>query len=361
MHWRACRAPTAGLSMSMRALKKIGEGTFGEVYKARDVRTNAIVALKLVVMENESEGFPITAMREIQLLQTIRDDNDESNRPFKNHIVNLVEIVSSKATEQNRFKGMAYMVFEFMQHDLTGLIESGVVFEEGQRKSYLKQILMGLYYLARNNIVHRDIKGANILLNNRGEVKIADFGLARQLPSVARGLATRALEVDVDNERRLTNKVVTLWYRPPELLLGARHYGPAIDVWAVGCIFTEMFRRRVLFPGQDEVSQMDLICQRCGTPTERDWPGVSSLSGFSGIGSSHTRTLRSSFAQHMSPEGLDLLERMLTMDPARRISAGDALDHDYFYTAPAPTPLDRLPEYPDSHELDMRNRRRQQA
>jgi len=187
--------------------EQVGEGVFGKVFKAKykfsqkiNVKSNTklgeYVALKKILMHNEKEGFPITAYREIMLLNKLKHKN----------IVGLHEVVTSKPCEKNKYKGSVYLVFEYMEHDLNGLIDRNICFEIPHIKCILFQILTGINYLHQSNVIHRDIKGANILLNNSGEVKIADFGLAR---------------AHSPNSNQLyTNRVVTLWYRAPEILLG---------------------------------------------------------------------------------------------------------------------------------------------
>lgn len=223
---------------------QVGEGTFGKVYKARFKSTSTptnksqssninipkgeFVALKRILMDNEKEGFPITAIREIMILKRLRHNN----------IINLLEIVTSKPNEKNKQKGNVYLVFEYMEHDLAGITELKIDFTIPQIKCILHQILLGLNYLHSNNIIHRDIKSANILISNKGEVKIADFGLAR------------VFNPNPNIQRQYTNRVVTLWYRSPELLLGATNYGPAIDVWSVGCLFSELLTGIPLFRGK---------------------------------------------------------------------------------------------------------------
>ena len=177
---------------------------------------SSIVALKKVRLENEKEGFPITAVREIKILRQLNHEN----------IVNLKEIITFKDDQLNpRERTTFYLVFEYLDHDLMGLLESGLVnFNEANIAYIMKQLLEGLNYCHRHNFLHRDIKCSNILMNNQGKIKLADFGLARMISSK-------------DSERPYTNKVITLWYRPPELLLGEEKYGPAIDVWSSGYVF----------------------------------------------------------------------------------------------------------------------------
>jgi cyclin-dependent kinase 12/13 len=193
---------------------QIGEGTYGQVYKAVDKASQDIVALKKVRLENEKEGFPITAVREIKILRLLNHEN----------IVNLKEIVTDKTDvlDFRKDKGAFYLVFEYMDHDLMGLLESNLVtFSEENIAHIMKQLLDGLSYCHKNDFLHRDIKCSNILMNNKGQIKLADFGLARLFNAE-------------DKLRPYTNKVITLWYRPPELLLGEERYGPSIDVWSCG-------------------------------------------------------------------------------------------------------------------------------
>jgi serine/threonine protein kinase len=150
-----------------------------------------------------------------------------------------------------------------MEHDLHGLIDSHISLDISQIKCVMKQLLEGVLYLHSNGVMHRDIKGANILYNNKGEIKLTDFGLAKNY--------------DPRSTLNLTNRVVTLWYRAPELLLGSEKYTPAIDMWSVGCCFAELLTLKPLFDGLDENRMLDQIFKKCGIPSEPNWPGVSLL------------------------------------------------------------------------------------
>ncbi|KAJ3215108.1 serine/threonine protein kinase, CMGC, CDC2/CDK sub [Dinochytrium kinnereticum] len=240
--------------------KKIGEGTFGEVNTMLHAKSKKRYALKKILMHNEKEGIPITALREIKILKSLHHKN----------IVQLTEMAVKKGNKQTRTRGEIYMVFPYMDHDLTGLLENpNVRFNPSQIKSYTKQLLEGTRHLHANNILHRDMKTANILVDNRGNLKIADFGLARAYHPTS--------------HNNYTNCVVTRWYRPPELLLGVTMYGPAIDMWGVGCVFGEILRRKPILMGNDDLDQLNKIFQLCGTPNESSWPQFPELLNKSGI------------------------------------------------------------------------------
>ncbi|RXM31881.1 Cyclin-dependent kinase 12 [Acipenser ruthenus] len=255
----------------------IGEGTYGQVYKAKDKDTGELVALKKVRLDNEKEGFPITAIREIKILRQL---NHRS-------VVNMKEIVTDKqdALDFKNDRGAFYLVFEYMDHDLMGLLESGLVqFSEEHIKSFMRQLLEGLEYCHKKSFLHRDIKCSNILLNNSGQIKLADFGLARLYNS--------------EESRPYTNKVITLWYRPPELLLGEERYTPAIDVWSCGCILGELFTKKPIFQANQELAQLELISRLCGSPCPAAWPDVIKLPYFNTMKpkKQYRRRLREEFA-----------------------------------------------------------------
>ncbi|RZB42413.1 Cyclin-dependent kinase C-2 [Glycine soja] len=281
-------------------LEQIGEGTYGQVYMAREIKTGEIVALKKIRMDNEREGFPITAIREIKILKKLHHEN----------VINLKEIVTSP--DGNKYKGGIYMVFEYMDHDLTGLADRpGMRFTVPQIK-----LLTGLHYCHVNQVLHRDIKGvlllmpskdtcSNLLIDNEGNLKLADFGLARSFSN--------------EHNANLTNRVITLWYRPPELLLGTTRYGPAVDMWSVGCIFAELLHGKPIFPGKDEPEQLNKIFELCGAPDEVNWPGVSKTPWYNQFKPTRPmkRRLREVF-RHFDRHALELLEKMLTLDPAQK-------------------------------------------
>lgn len=228
-------------------ISQVGEGTFGKVYKAQNTITRVHVALKRIRMESEKDGFPVTAMREIKLLQSLRHEN----------VVRLYEMMVSNGRSFHVPSGVilivspgsVYMVFEYMDHDLTGVLsQTQFNFTDAHLKSLCHQMLAGLAYLHHKGVIHRDIKGSNILINNRGELKLADFGLARFYQKRRRA--------------DYTNRVITLWYRPPELLFGATIYGPEVDMWSAGCVSTSPGLQRTTANSGRQMYNVGIIHQK---------------------------------------------------------------------------------------------------
>lgn len=233
-----------------------------------------------------------------------------------------------------------------MEHDLTGLLLSDVPFTESNIAHIMKQILEGLTYCHKNQFLHRDIKCSNILVNNEGQVKLADFGLARLYNSN-------------DEQRPYTNKVITLWYRPPELLFGEERYGKPVDVWSCGCILGELFTKEAMFRGGTELAQLEKIFAVCGTPTTATWPDVRELRDYLNYKpkKQHARRLKTDYAK-LPQLALDLLDNMLLLDPKKRISAEGALEHAWFKSVelvPAKLPLDC-----DWHEMSAKKEKQRQ-
>jgi cyclin-dependent kinase 3 len=277
----------------------LGEGTYGIVYRAIDRETGQTVALKKMRLDRTEEGIPQTALREVSILQEIHHTN----------VVNLLNVQCSSTR--------LYLIFEYLEQDLKRALDRQGPWTGMPLKRMVFQLLEGLHFCHCHRIIHRDLKPANILLTADGDLKIADFGLAR------------AVQVPMHT---YTHEVVTLWYRAPEVLLGEKHYSPAVDMWSVGCIMAELARGRVLFRGDTEIGQLFEMFQVLGTPNEANglWPGVSRLPDFQNAFPRWAPQDMKALIPTMDAQGLDLIARMLRYDPAERISAADALSHPWF-------------------------------
>ncbi|KAL7274130.1 serine/threonine protein kinase, CMGC, CDC2/CDK subfamily [Rhizina undulata] len=313
-------------------LSMVGEGTYGKVYKARNNVTKELVALKRIRMESEKDGFPITAVREMRLLQALKQEN----------VVSLLEMMVEKSD--------FYMVFEYMDHDLTGILNHPTFrLEPCHIKHLAKQFFEGLEYLHHRGVLHRDIKGSNILLNNEGQLKIADFGLAR--------FYTKASKRQLD----YTNRIITLWYRPPEILLGATAYGPSVDMWSAACVFVELFTRTPVFPGKSEIDQLDTIYNIMGTPSEKVWSGLKGMPWYNLLWTPGRQRpkFEKKYEPLLPPSALDLVVKLLQYDPDKRPSAEECLKHAYFSEDPASAPPLGLRDLKgDWHEYESKAQRR---
>nr|XP_054496516.1 cyclin-dependent kinase 10 isoform X2 [Agelaius phoeniceus] len=327
-------------------LNRIGEGTYGIVYRARDTLTNETVALKKVRMDNEKDGMPISSLREITLLLQLQHPN----------IVELKDVVVGNHLES------IFLVMGYCEQDLASLLENmQTPFSEAQVKCIILQVLKGLQYLHENYIIHRDLKVSNLLMTDKGCVKIADFGLARTY-----GMPPKPM----------TPKVVTLWYRAPELLLGMTTQTTSIDMWAAGCILAELLAHKPLLPGTSEIHQIDLIVQLLGTPNENIWPvrapcpfspvpspfslmlpwlllTLSFPQGFSKLPLATQYTLRKQPYNNLkhrfpwlSEAGLRLLNFLFMYDPKKRATAKDCLESSYFKEKPLPCEPELMPTFP---------------
>ncbi|KAK4761001.1 hypothetical protein SAY87_005894 [Trapa incisa] len=314
---------------------KIGEGTYGLVFLARikapSTNRGKFIAIKKFKQSKDGDGVSPTAIREIMLLREISHEN----------VVKLVNVHINHADMS------LYLAFDYADHDLYEIIRyhrdkaGGQPINPYTVKSLLWQLLNGLNYLHSNWIIHRDLKPSNILVMGEGEeqgvVKIADFGLARIYQAPLKPLYENGV-------------VVTIWYRAPELLLGAKHYTSAVDMWAVGCIFAELITLKPLFQGQEvkatqnpfQFDQLDKIFKVLGHPTVEKWPILANLPHWqqdvqhiqrrkyetNGIGTVVPLPAKSA--------AFDLLSKMLEYDPRKRITASQALEHEYFRNEPLP-------------------------
>ncbi|KRZ13733.1 Cyclin-dependent kinase 5, partial [Trichinella zimbabwensis] len=291
-------------------LEKIGEGTYGTVFKAKNRETHEIVALKRVRLDDNDEGVPSSALREICLLKELKHPN----------IVRLIDVLhgSRRLT----------LVFEYCDQDLKKYFDSlNNEIDPQMVKSLMYQLLRGLAFCHSKKVLHRDLKPQNLLLSRSMELKLADFGLAR-----AFGLPVRCYSSDV----------VTLWYRPPDVLFGARFYDTSIDMWSAGCIFAEIAcAGQPLFPGSDTDDQLKRIFRLLGTPDERTWPGVTYLPDYKVeidfLSQLHTeitvhpaKLTLSQVVPSLSNKGRHLLQKLLVCNPKNRLDASSALQHPYF-------------------------------
>ncbi|GAB2221395.1 hypothetical protein Droror1_Dr00012571 [Drosera rotundifolia] len=315
-------------------LDKIGQGTYSNVYKARDLVTGKIVALKKVRFDNlEPEGVKFMA-REILVLRRLNHPN----------IIKLEGLVIS------RMSSSLYLVFEYMEHDLAGLAglagvtasQVGTKFTLPQVKCYMKQLFSGLEHCHNNGVLHRDIKGSNLLIDNEGILKIADFGLANFYGP--------------EHQQPMTSRVVTLWYRPPELLLGATYYGIGVDLWSAGCILAELLLGQPILPGRTEVEQLHKIFKLCGSPSENYWrkyklPNATLYKP----PQPYKRCITELFKDFPS-SSLPLIDALLSIDPQGRGTATIALKSEFFTTEPYACEPSSLPKYPPCKELDVKLR-----
>jgi len=318
-------------------LNTIEEGTYGVVHRARDADTGEVVALKKIKMEKPTGSFPITSLREINILMAIDHPN----------IVKLKEIVIGEDLKS------IYMVMEYLDHDMKQLLgQIKQPFRQSEVKTLMRQLLSAVDALHKGWILHRDLKTSNLLYSNDGTLKICDFGLARKYGSPI---------------GEYTLLVVTLWYRAPELLLGSKKYTEAVDMWSVGCIFAEFLTRKPLLPGRGEMDQLEKMFDLLGSPTKEQWPDFENLKHAKNFrwAKNKKSKLRNKFPKqnfgggfYLDDLGFDLLIRLLAYDPKKRISAEDALNHDWFKAAPRPQALSLMPTFPSANE---RNRRKKSS
>ncbi|KAE8659384.1 putative serine/threonine-protein kinase [Hibiscus syriacus] len=294
-------------------LDKIGQDTYSSVFQAREVETGRMVALKKLQFDNSQPDSIRFMAREITILRRLDHPN----------IMKLEGVITS------RFSSTVYLVFEYMEHDLAGLSSSpDINFSEPQVKCYMKQLLLGLEHCHSRGIMHRDIKASNILVNNEGTLKLGDFGLANILTS--------------KNKHRLTSRVVTLWYRPPELLMGSTSYEASVDLWSVGCVFAELLIGKPILKGRTEANL---------------YFGYAEIFRFSHDRYRHAyRNCLRERCKDIPPTALNLLEALLSVEPHKRGTASSSLISEYFYTKPHACDPSSLPKYLPSKEIDAKQR-----
>ncbi|KAI9874379.1 MAG: hypothetical protein M1830_009805 [Pleopsidium flavum] len=341
--WGPCRHVD-----NFEKLNHIEEGSYGWVSRARESATGEVVALKKLKMDNANDGFPVTGLREIQTLMESRHQN----------IVNLREVVMGDDMDD------IFLVMDFLEHDLKTLQEDmQEPFLPSEIKTLLLQLVSATDYLHSNWILHRDLKTSNLLMNNRGQMKVADFGMARYFG---------------DPPPKMTQLVVTLWYRAPELLLGAETYGAEVDMWSIGCIFGELLTKEPLLQGKNEVGQLSKVAydfplcsvsldsdhmqifELCGIPTEGNWPGFKRLPNAKSLRLPRTQqnvgaVIRAKFP-FLTSAGNELLTSLLALNPARRPTASEVLAHPYFKEDPKPKSTAMFPTFPSKAGQEKRRR-----
>ena len=318
-----------------RPVAAIDEGTYGKVWLAEDRETGERVALKQIKFDQvaASEGFPITALRETNVLLAL------SRHP---NVIRVREMVVGSSVDK------VYMAMDYMPHNLRSFLERlprGTFFTQAEVKCLVLQLLRGVAFMHERWFLHRDLKTDNLLIDNEGRLCVCDFGLARRFG---------------DPLRAYTPGVVTLWYRAPEVLLGERVYGPAADMWSVGCIFAEVLTKAPLFASGGEQEAAAQIFRLLGTPSEQDWPGWRQLPNVRSLRAAERqfapqglrKALRlggaAGFASSafVSDAGLELLQGLLALDPARRTTAAEALAHRWWAEDPPPCDPRLLPAFP---------------
>ena len=408
-------------------LEQIGLGTYGQVYRAICKDTGRMVAMKKMrIMNNAggknggpvSTGMPLQLIREIKILKQLQHPN----------LLQMIEVVTSKGVEhldpddpippsssseknkdksdakedlendesykaalaRERYKGNLFLVLEYMTHDLTGLMDVAYQFTPIQMKCIMSQLFQALKFMHEHKYVHRDIKSSNILLDSYFRLKLADFGLARSLePPLLDQMESSASSVSSsysNTQQDLTNKVITLWYRPPEILLGTVRYGCAVDVWSAGCILAELMTGKPLAAGKTELDQLKLLADLTGTPDNETWDYLMSLKKSRSLLPIITTTatewtergqrpskLQEKYGPKSSRKGnrqipesaLTLLEKLLEWDPRKRLTAANALQNRYFWTQPVapenPAELGRIDVAVDGHfhEFQTKQKRKQ--
>ena len=300
--------------------QKIGEGTYGTVFQARHRTTGSQHAIKEMKLDKNQEGFPLTTVREITIAKRVTNQNLAR--------MNEIMVLEDKKTHTITVA----LVFEYVDHDLSGILLSGHRLRGANILSLFYQILRGLLCLHKHGIIHRDLKSSNVLVSKEGIAKVCDFGLSRKHTT---GDA-------------VTPGLVTQWYRPLEILLDAEMYCSKIDVWSAGCLFGEMFIGFPMFKaGNGAGEQIARITRWCGTPNESNWPGVSRLGGYRSLTKHMPRKIRGSAGntfvstvdQKRSSEKLEsmgdlaavLLDKMLTLDPEKRPEIQECMCDNYFF------------------------------
>ncbi|AET41054.1 cyclin-dependent serine/threonine protein kinase SGV1 Ecym_7206 [Eremothecium cymbalariae DBVPG len=341
--------------------KKLGQGTFGEVYKGIHLATQRQVAMKKILVKAENDLFPITAQREITILKRLNHKNvlrliemvyDHS--PFQNG--NSYGQDSAQSSGANDSLKSFYMILPYMVADISGILHNPrMTLDMGDIKNMMLQIFEGINYIHCKKFMHRDIKTANILLDHKGILKIADFGLARNYYGAPPNLKYPG---GAGTDAKYTSVVVTRWYRAPELVLGDKNYTTAVDIWGIGCVFAEFFEKKPILQGKTDIDQGHVIFKLMGTPSNDDWLLARYLPGAELTKTYYEPTYKERFGKHLSESGLDLLSKLLALDPYKRVTAMSAVKHPFFLEEPLPKQELKLP-CEESHETDIARYRKE--
>ncbi|KAG0664888.1 serine/threonine protein kinase, CMGC, CDC2/CDK sub [Monosporozyma unispora] len=335
--------------------KKLGQGTFGEVYKGIHLETQRQVAMKKIIINMEKDLFPITAQREITIIKKLSHRN----------VVKLLEMVYDFPPSTNQHAHIAsqedptipkptksfYMILPYMVADLSGVLHNPrMTLQMADIKNMMLQILEGLNYIHCCKFMHRDIKTANILIDHNGVLKIADFGLARLYYGSPPNLKYPG---GAGTGAKYTSVVVTRWYRAPELVLGDKHYTTAVDIWGVGCVFAEFFEKKPILQGSSDIDQGHVIFKLLGTPSGEDWEMAKYLPGKELLFTKYKSTLKERFGKYLNDTGLHFLEKLLALDPMKRYTTMSAKLDPFFTEDPLPSEKLILP-CEESHEADIK-------
>ena len=295
--------------------KVLGRGAYGIVFSAKDKKLKRLVAVKRVEHIFDSTLDAKRCLREICILSHLQHEN----------ITNLIDVTC--LNDYKKFDSLI-VVLDLMETDLFKIINSPQPLAVDHHRFFVYQILRGLKYIHSANILHRDLKPSNILVNSNCDIKIGDFGLAR------------ITDLNEDNDF-LSEYVATRWYRPPEVLLNYETYGPALDVWSVGCILAELILRRPLFPGETTMDQIAKIVNIIGSPSEEDLnkcPNRNARRYVRSLGVKPKIPWKQVFrGKEYCDQELDLVEKMLTWDPDKRITIDAALEHPFMEEMHDPT------------------------
>ncbi|QLQ78614.1 hypothetical protein HG537_0A08610 [Torulaspora globosa] len=329
--------------------KKLGQGTFGEVYKGTHLETQRQVAMKKIIINVEKDLFPITAQREITILRRLNHKN----------VIKLIEVVYDHSPSNGDYSEQQhtslsksfYMILPYMVSDLSGILHNPRInLELSDIKNMMLQLLEGINYIHCQKYMHRDIKAANILIDHNGVLKLADFGLARIYYGAPPNLRFPG---GAGSGAKYTSVVVTRWYRAPELVLGDKTYTTAVDIWGVGCVFAEFFEKKPILQGSSDIDQGHVIFKLLGTPNEADWPLARYLPGAELTRTKYPGNLKERFGSFLSDLGLDFLRKLLALDPYKRLTAMSAVRHPFFKEDPLPSDKLALPSE-ESHESDIK-------